>query len=148
MSEVDDKVIDAIFSRLSAIENRQASMGHESNDLATWLPEAFHEPGIIGGIIVDEGKARESECKCVPLGKNRLCYVHGVVGALSREQEPLYCSNPIMLDLPAETVERTRILRDATVFCQGEVHNMPTDERLQPFMSCLVKIAKKQGLEI
>ena len=149
----DNDVLHQILERLSVVEEKvahaQANPEDQAGIISAWLPEAFHEPGVIGGIVVDEGKAREGDCNCIPLGeKSRLCYSHGVVGALSQDQEHLYCVTFNEKQASPALVERTRILRDATVLCQSSVHNLPENERLEPFMQCLVREAKKKGLEI
>ena len=151
--EVDDKTFQGILERLKGVEDKMSTISadthHDGAKIETWMPEAFHKQGEIGGIVVDEGLARDSDCNCVPLGEHsRLCYSKGVVGALSKDQIPLYCENPMLIDIPAEDLRRTRILHDAAIFCQGEVSHIPSDERLEPFMKCLVKQGKQHGLEI
>lgn len=151
----DDAVIDAIFDRLDAIDRKVTDIDQKAIQerfaLSSWTPEAFHEPGTIGGIIVDEGAVREGKCDCIPLGDNsHLCYHKGVVGALSREQEVLFCdpSNRQILQVSPELQARQRILKDAAIICQAETTDIPADRRLEPFMNCLVKLGKKKGLDI
>lgn len=144
------KLEEQILARLERIEKQvnQAEINSRF-PLSMWTPEAFHEPGTIGGIVVDEGKAREDTCRCIPLGDNsHLCYSGGVVGALSRDQEQLYCTTREVMEVSPEIQIRQRILKDAAIICQSEVQGIPGERRLEPFMQCLTKIAKKSGLEI
>ena len=145
-----DQLLDSIMDRLGKIEERLNNDDHpEELSLASWANEAFHTPGEIGGIVVDEGKARESDCHCIPLGEHsKLCYSRGVVGALSQDQERLYCE--VFTELPSSPalIERQRIMKDAAVLCQSKVQDIPEGQRLEPFLSCMSKEAKKMGLEL
>lgn len=153
MTSSTDPIMDEVIARLVRVEEKVKRINEDEGsspaNLATWLPEAFHVPGVIGGIVVDEGKAREGDCHCIPLGdSSQLCYSGGVVGALSRDQEQLYCTTFQTKEVSEALQRRTRILRDATIICQGQVQNLKPEERLEPFMQCLVKEAKAKGLEI
>lgn len=139
-------VNEEIFQRLTMIEAKTAEP--EIFSVANWVPEAFHD-GSIGGIVVDEGLARESPCRRIALGDSSyLMYSKGVVGALSREQEPLYCERIEDMSLPPEVVERQRKLRDAALVCQTLVKDLEGHERLEPFMQCLSAQAKEQGIDL
>lgn len=154
MATIDKKTLDGIYGRLSIIEEKIAVQDGEITELdltslAIWMPEAFHEPGVIGGIVVDEGKARESECRYIPLGETgRLVYSKGVVGALSQDQERLYCDSISEMPVSPAMALRTRLMRDAAVICQQETNHLPEGERLEPFMQCLAREAKKSGIKI
>ena len=113
------------------------------------MPEAFHEPGTIGGIVVDEGLARESECRRIPLGsEGHLTYSKGVVGALSEDQEKLYCETVSDMPLSPELTNRQKVLRAVAIECQRAVQPLPLGERLETFMQCFVAGAKDRGVEI
>lgn len=145
---MDKTVEDIIFERLEVIESK-IDTNSEGTKIENWMQEAFNAPGTIDGIVVDEGKARESDCRRIALGdSSHLVYSKGIVGALNHDQEKLYCTNITDVDIPPEVAARTKILRDATIICQEQVHDLPADERLAIFMPCLVREAKKKGLEI
>ncbi len=151
----NDELVKQLMPRLESIETRLSSIETSEKEepwhlsLASWSNEAFHTPGEIGGIVVDEGRARESDCRCIPLGEHsKLCYSHGVVGALSHDQEKLYCETYTELPASPALIERQRIMKDAAVFCQSKVQDIPEGQRLEPFLSCMSREAKKKGLEL
>jgi len=42
-----------------------------------------------GGIIIDEEKVKQGKCKCIK--GTKLCFMEGVIGALSKEQREKLC---------------------------------------------------------
>lgn len=146
---MDKDTTDLIFERLEIIEARMNGEDDPTSNLANWMPEMFHTSGVIGGIVVDEGKARESTCRRISLGDDSyLMYSKGVVGALSREQEKLYCTDILEVEVSPEVKARTKALRDATYICQAKIQDLVGPERAEVFMPCLVREARAKGVEV
>ena len=146
LSEIATKVDD-----LQAAKSREPAWGEPvpGYSLSDWFPEAYHEPGIIGGIVVDSGLARQTPCRIVPLGDNELWYSKGIVGALNDEQKKLYCETGIEnLEITAEIAERQRKVRETAIACQGSVQDIPKGDRLEPFLSCMATDLSEKGIEI
>lgn len=153
LDDVEDK-LSTIIEKLSRLESAEASEPWHTDEalgltLAEWAPEAFHVPGIIGGIVVDAGLARETECKIVPLGNNELWYSKGVVGALDEEQKKLFClTGTSQVNLPPELALRQSKVREIAVACQTDVQSIPEGERLTPFLKCMAITASEKGIQI
>lgn len=158
----ESQKLDAILKKLINIDERVESLERGKTqepwqgpdpipgyNLAEWAPEAFHSPGVIGGIVVDEGLARETPCTRINLGNSELWYSKGVVGALSENEKILYCATGVE-DMPIteEMKHRQQVLMEATTICQKEVEGLPTGDRLNPYMKCMATVAQKRGVSI
>ena len=108
------------------------------------IPYAFGSPGI----VVNEAVAKASPCRCVEYkpGKS-LCWSSGVIGALSDEQEKLYCPTIEKVERPG-TVERMKNWQEAVDVCKAEIEPIPKGERLEPWLSCMSRELATHGVEV
>ena len=101
------------------------------------------------GIVVDEEKARKTACKCVEYkpGK-RLAWSPGIVGALTDEQEKLYCPTMVEVERPG-TVSRMEKWQEAVNTCKAEIATIPKErgeERMTTWMRCMSRELAKRGV--
>lgn len=99
------------------------------------------------GIVVDEAKAKATSCRCIEYqpGK-KLCFSSGVVGALSDEQEKLYCNPEIPLESPG-LEKRLKSWMGATKICKAEIAEVPKGERLEPWLHCMSRELSARGVK-
>jgi len=127
-----------------------------AEEVVTRLREQEHDslmlhslgPGFgESGIVVDEAKAKATSCRCIEYkpGK-KLCFSSGVVGALSDEQEKLYCNPEIPLESPG-LEKRLKSWMGSVDICKGEIAKVPPGERLKPWLSCMGRELKAKGVE-
>ena len=99
-----------------------------------------------GGIVIDEAKAKATSCECVEYKPDKFwCTSKGVVGALTDEQEKIYCN-------PMEIVERPgvkeRLIKwgEAVEICRAQLP--PTDgrTRLEIYLDCMSRELKESGV--
>ncbi|MBA7684767.1 hypothetical protein ES703_93176 [subsurface metagenome] len=89
------------------------------------------------GIVVNEAVAKSSPCRCFEYepGK-KLCFSKGIVGALSDEQEEIYC--PSVEELKSPGLEkRLKSWMGAVTICKAEIKTIPEGEKLEPWLSCM-----------
>jgi len=99
------------------------------------------------GIVVNEATAMVSPCRCIEYrpGK-KLCFSKGIIGALSDEQEAIYC--PVTEELESPGLEkRLKDWMDAVETCKAEIAPIPKGERLEPWLSCMSRELKARGIE-
>jgi len=99
------------------------------------------------GIVVNEATAMASPCRCIEYrpGK-KLCFSKGIIGALSDEQEAIYC--PVTEELESPGLEkRLKDWMDAVETCKAEIAPIPKGERLEPWLSCMSREMKARGIE-
>lgn len=99
------------------------------------------------GIVVDEGVAKATPCRCIEYrpGK-KLCFSKGIVGALSDEQEKLYCPTEEKLESPG-LEKRLENWMGSVDICKAEIAKIPLGERLKPYLSCMSRELKARGVE-
>ena len=105
-------------------------------------------PGFgTSGIVVDEARAKATPCRCIEYkpGK-KLCFSSGVVGALSDEQEKLYCNPEEKLESPG-LEKRLKSWMGSVDICKAEIAKIPPGERLKPWLSCMSRELKARGVE-
>lgn len=106
---------------------------------------AFGSPGI----VVDELKARATPCKYVEYAPGkRIAWSPGIVGALTDEQERLYCPSWVRLERPG-VVRRLRNWQEAVDTCKAEIAGLAErHERLETFLGCMSRELKSRGIEV
>jgi len=99
------------------------------------------------GIVVDEAKAKASPCRCIEYkpGK-KLCFSSGVVGALSDEQEKIYCAPEVPLESPG-LERRLKNWMGSVEICKAEIAEIPKGERLEPWLSCMSRELAAHGVK-
>jgi len=109
------------------------------------LPYLHGSPGI----VVNEPRAKTTPCKCVEYkpGKN-LCWSPGIIGALTDEQEELYCPIIEKVERPG-TVSRIAKWQEAVDACKGEIALIPEEkgkERMVAWLSCMSRELTSRGV--
>jgi len=107
------------------------------------VPYAEGSPGI----VIDETVARASPCRCIEYrpGK-KLCFSKGIVGALSDEQEKVYCPTEEKLESPG-LERRLEHWMESVDTCKAEIAKIAPGERLEPWLSCMGRELKARGVE-
>ena len=135
VAQIATRTADEIMARIREGE-------HDSLMLHS-VPYAYGSPGI----IVNEAIAMASTCRCIEYrpGK-KLCFSRGIIGALSDEQEAIYC--PVTEELESPGLEkRLKDWMDAVETCKAEIAPIPKGERLEPWLSCMSRELKARGIE-
>lgn len=99
------------------------------------------------GFVVDPGVARDTPCTCYHVKENDLCWSKGIVGALDKEQEELYCSERDYKELSPAQQERLQNFQASADACKLETKDVPKGEELQPWLSCMSKELRSRGIE-
>jgi len=137
---MNDKEIDAVATKVAEKLSEDMLVG---NLMLHSVPYQEGSPGI----VVNEATAMASPCRCVEYrpGK-KLCFSRGIIGALSDEQETIYC--PITEKLESLGLEkRLKDWMDAVETCKAEIAPIPKGERLEPWLSCMSRELKARGIE-
>ena len=101
-----------------------------------------------GGVVLDEEKAKATPCHCVEYKPGKFwCTSPGVVGALTDEQEKVYCNPMEMVEKP-RLKERLTSFAEAVDTCKAEMP--PTDgrTRLEIYLTCMSRELKAQGIKV
>lgn len=98
------------------------------------------------GIVVDEVLAKATPCRCIEYrpGK-KLCFSKGIVGALSNEQEKIYCPTTIPLESPG-LERRLKGWMESVETCKAEIAEIPKGERLAPWLGCMSRELRARGI--
>lgn len=135
IGEIANRTADEVMERVRERE-------HDSL-LLNSIPYAYGSPGI----VVDGAKAKATPCRCIEYkpGK-KLCFSKGIIGALSDEQEKIYC--PAVEELVSPGLER-RLSNwmESVETCKAEIAEIPKGERLEPWLSCMSRELKTAGIE-
>ncbi|MEW6624566.1 MAG: hypothetical protein AB1420_15830 [Bacillota bacterium] len=103
------------------------------------------------GIVVDEGLAKATPCKCYPIPtpekpEQMLCFSRGIIGGLTDAQEKLYCPSKVIVEEGIS--KRVAKFREAVKVCKAEIEKYPKGERLTPWLECMGREAKKRSIEL
>jgi len=107
------------------------------------VPHCYGSPGI----VVNEAVAKSTSCRCMEYrpGK-KLCFSKGIVGALSDEQERIYC--PTVEELVSPGLEkRLESWMESVETCKAEIAPIPKGERLEPWLGCMSRELAAKGIE-
>lgn len=124
------------------VMSRMREREHDSLMLHS-TPYAFGSPGI----VVSEATAKATPCRCIEYrpGK-KLCFSKGIIGALSDEQEKMYC--PVMEPMESPGLEkRLEGWMESVETCKAEIAAVPKGERLEPWLSCMSRELASHGIE-
>lgn len=115
---------------LAAVERTQ--------DPYFWLASAAAREGV----VVDQGVARDGACTVLELdGGEPLAFHRGIVGALSKEQQQLYCMEREVRRPRDEERARIEVFRQAATACAGE-------ETVQERIACLSRELTRRGASV
>jgi len=135
IQSIASTVADKVMARIREQE-------HDSLMLHS-IPHGYGSPGI----VVSEAIAKTSPCRCIEYrpGK-KLCFSKGIVGALSDEQERIYC--PAVEELVSPGLEkRLKDWMEAVETCKAEIAPIPKGERLEPWLGCMSRELAAHGIE-
>ena len=133
----------------------------EIREIATKVAEKLSEDLAVGnlmlhsvpyqegspGIVVNEAIAMASPCRCIEYrpGK-KLCFSKGIIGALSDEQEAIYC--PVTEKLEGPGLEkRLANWMEAVDTCKAKIAHIPKGERLEPWLGCMSRELRARSIE-
>lgn len=138
-----DEEIDRIADRVAEKAIEQLDV---ENLLLHSMPYLHGSPGI----VVDEERAKASACKCVEYAPGKkLCWSPGIIGALTDEQEGIYCPTTIEIERPG-TVLRMRSFQESVDVCKVELAKIPEasgEERAGAWMRCMKRELSARGVE-
>lgn len=92
----------------------------------------------LDGIVVNEERAEEGLCKCVPTptGKN-LCWSQGIIGALSQAQQQKYCKK-VTVEKGTKLPAHFEDFISASKACEkGKMYNGTKIESLEDRLMCM-----------
>lgn len=135
IDQIAHRTADEVMARVRERE-------HESLMLHS-VPSAYGSPGV----VVNEAVAMATPCRCIEYrpGK-KLCFSKGIVGALSDEQEGIYCPESIPLESPG-LERRLEDWMESVGTCKTEIAPIPKGERLEPWLSCMSRELAAHGIE-
>jgi len=136
IKEIATRIADEVMERIREYEPH-GLMLHS-------IPYAFGSPGI----VIDESLAKATPCRCIEYrpGK-RLCFSKGIIGALTDEQEKIYC--PTIEELVSPGLERRlQGWMESVETCKAEIEAIPKGERLAPWLSCMSRELAARKIEI
>lgn len=134
---------------IDRIAERVAEKAVEKLDVESLLLHSV--PCLHGspGIVVDVERAKATPCKCVEYAPGkRLAWSPGIIGALTDEQETLYCPTMVHIERPG-TVERMRKWQEAVDVCKAELATIPEapgQERVGAWIGCMSRELKARGI--
>lgn len=137
-----DEVRQIAVATADEVMSRIREQEHDTMMLHS-TPHCFGSPGI----VVNEAIAKTSPCRCIEyrLGK-KLCFSKGIVGALSDEQEAIYC--PAVEELVSPGLEkRLKGWMESVETCKAEIASIPKGERLEPWLGCMSRELAARGVE-
>lgn len=135
---------------IDRIADRVAEKAVEHLEVDTLLLHSM--PYLHGspGIVVDEERAKASACKCVEYSPGKkLCWSPGIIGALTDEQERIYCPTMVEIQRPG-TVRRMRSWGESVDVCKTELAEIPEatgEERATTWMRCMSRELRARGVE-
>ncbi|MBA7522701.1 hypothetical protein ES705_14821 [subsurface metagenome] len=135
-----DRTIEEIATKVAEKLSEDIAVG---NLLLHSVPYQEGSPGI----VVNEATAMASACRCIEYrpGK-KLCFSRGIIGALSDEQETIYCPVTEKLESPG-LEKRLQDWMDSVETCKAEIAPIPKGERLEPWLSCMSRELRAHSIE-
>lgn len=104
------------------------------------------EPRESPGIVVDADLAARTACTCYRIDETEMCFSKGIIGTLSKAQVEAYC--PTKTFKEEGIVERVKKFKEAVGVCKEEIKDIPKGERLDPWLECMGREAKKREIEL
>lgn len=142
MPLTEKEITEIVIKTADEVMERIREQEHDSLMLHS-VPYAYGSPGI----VVNEAVAMATPCRCLEYrpGK-KLCFSKGIIGALSDEQEAIYC--PVTEKLESPGIEkRLAGWMDAVETCKAEIAHIPKGERLEPWLSCMGRELRARSIE-
>lgn len=149
--------LDKTNKRLVVLDRRVARFEAQESDSPPWTGPGG--PGVADflsqtrgspGLVVDPAVAREpTPCLCYEIesrsGHSQLCFHHGVVGALDKDQDALYCQNKEIRPPTPEQKARLEAFQESADVCKASIQNVPKGEELEPWLACMSAELRARG---
>ena len=133
--------IEELKAKLGEIEKAIERL--EENLLLHSIPEIEGSPGI----VVDEAVAKATPCTCYAIDGTEMCFSRGIIGTLSPAQREAYCVAGKTIKEEG-IVRRVKKFKEAVGVCKTEIEKFPKGERLEPWLACMGREARKRGIEL
>lgn len=148
--EVDslEREIQAKTQELEQLRERHATISgvgaaaleavERTQDPYFWLASA----AVREGVVVDQGAARDGACTVIELDVGEpLAFHRGIVGALSGDQQQLYCMEREVRRPRDEERARIEVFREAAAACADE-------DTVQDRLACLSRELTRRGASV
>ena len=99
------------------------------------------------GIVVHSEIAGKTKCKCYDVDGKLMCFQKGIIGTLSQSQVEAFCKEKEVFT-EGPLVDRVRRFREAAKEAQEAIKDVPSGERLQPWLREFSKALSKRGIRI
>lgn len=148
--ELSEETLDKI-DKLIKEKTGIASMGSNptGDKISTFHSLMLHAVAEMygpGGIVIDEAKARATPCSCVEYKPGKYwCTSPGVVGALTDEQEKIYCNPREVIDKPG-IKERMAKWQECVTKSREAMPPVDGQTRLEIYLDSMSKCLTKAGL--
>ena len=125
ISQIATRIADEVMDRVR--ERERDSL------LLNSVPYAYGSPGI----VINEVLAKATPCRCIEYRpEKKLCFSKAIIGALSDEQEKIYCPTIEPIESPG-LERRLKDWMESVEICKAEIAEIPKGERLEPWLSCM-----------
>lgn len=149
--------LDRTNRRMVVFDRRLARFEAQESDAPPWTGAGG--PGVADflsqtrgspGIIVDQAVAREpTPCLCYEIasrsGHSQLCFHHGIVGALDRDQIDTYCQTREERPPTPEQRARLEAFQESADTCKAAIQEVPKGEELEPWLACMSSELRARG---
>jgi hypothetical protein len=149
--------IDQTNKRVWVMDKRLARFEAQESDSPPWTGAGG--PGVADflsqtrgspGLVVAPDVAREpTPCLCYEIesrsGHSNLCFHHGIVGALDKEQVDLYCQTKEERPPTPEQKARLEDFQGSADTCKTSISDVPKGQELEPWMSCMSAELRSRG---
>jgi rubrerythrin len=103
------------------------------------IPEAYD----MGGIVVNEERARTGPCTCY----SNICFHSGIIGSLNAGEREQYCKERVEKSSPAMAA-RLQHWNDAKNVCKQKAQTLPKGERVIEYTHCMGTELGKRGIMV
>jgi len=149
MLDQQAKTLRVVDKRMTRIEAHEVGSPPFTGAGGPGIADFLYEDGI----VTDPAVAREDvPCLCNEIesrgGHSELCFKHGVVGALSKDQIDLYCATKEVRPLSPDQKARLEDFNSAAATCHTAIQGVPKGQELEPWMSCMSAELRARGREL
>ena len=117
--------------------------GEKGGSFIDWMPAMIGSPGI----VIDESVAKATPCTCYRIDETEMCFSRGIIGTLSPAQREAYCVAGKTFKEEGIT-RRVKKFKEAATICKAEIEKYPKGERLEPWLACMGREARKRGIPL
>jgi hypothetical protein len=134
------KLVDRRLAVMEASVDSPPWTGAGGPGVADFLSQTRGSPGF----VTDQAIAREAvPCICYEIqsrtGTSELCFKHGIVGALDKDQIGLYCQEKEQRQPTPEMKARLEDFQESAAACKVAISDVPKGEELDPWLGCMTQ---------